>query len=95
MSITADQLASEFIKVCRETFTEAELLAIDKANAAYVEQGQRSVCATHDYADANMLMLEALTRLLGHEPPNMSEDAEGSKRWSEAWDLAKARGFSR
>lgn len=49
------------------------------------------VCATHDYIDANLLMLDAFRDVTGREAvPQSKADA---RAWSEAWAIAKGRAF--
>lgn len=49
-------------------------------------------CATHDHCDANMLMDEAYTEIVGHEIDLQNQDE--TQLWSNAWDLSKGNNFS-
>tara|TARA_R110000868_G_scaffold140148_1_gene355467 strand:- start:397 stop:720 length:324 start_codon:yes stop_codon:yes gene_type:complete len=50
-----------------------------------------TVCHTHDYCDANMLMLAAWQEFFGGEPDVSSE--EDTAIWNDAWSIAKAAEF--
>lgn len=62
--------------------------AIDRNKA---EGPQSIVCHTHDFCDANMLMLEAWEEFFGGEPDVSSE--EDAAIINEAWAIAKAADF--
>lgn len=76
--------------------------------ATVVEENRNypaGACATHDYADANMVMLAAWTTVFGR-PPLMLDDVDGNAElealraaetalWNNAWDIAKAEELPR
>lgn len=92
--MNAREFADRFKVVLRRQLSPAELKAIDETN----RQRADATCATHDYCDANMAMLEAVVELTG-----LPED-EATDRLvrgdllidavNEGWTLAKAEGFS-
>jgi hypothetical protein len=57
------------------------------------------ICATHDFCDANMLMLAAFKETFGREPAFLTADdtSPGSRAdtrlWNDAWAIAKAAEF--
>jgi hypothetical protein len=61
-------------------------------------QGDDSSCATHDYCDANMAMLEAQKRL-GQDESWLELDPDDEKRvpvtdlFNDAWGFAKSKDF--
>lgn len=55
------------------------------------EHKDDSICASHDFTDANMNMLAAFERVMGREPE--LEDEADTALWNDAWDLAKAHDF--
>lgn len=72
-------------------------------NAEYHKQGKTDVCASHDYCDANMVMLEAVSNLKIVTKPDgtfdedryMADIADDSacRLWNAAWDMAKVSAF--
>lgn len=54
-------------------------------------QENPSVCHTHDFCDANELMISAF-REHGIEDFSMADEAM-CRLWNEAWDMAKKAGF--
>lgn len=94
---TPEDLAATFTAILRSWLTLRELDDIDATN----RRRNDNTCATHDYCDSNMAMVEAMER---HDQPwptdddGETPDEEYSEAhcelWSAAWDLAKARGFA-
>ena len=76
-------IASAFAEVLREWLSTAEMAEVRHRNVAYAP----GICASHDFCDANMAMLPAFERVMGHEPEAESE--EDAALWSAAWDEAK------
>tara|TARA_Y100000310_G_scaffold289139_1_gene315330 strand:- start:311 stop:838 length:528 start_codon:yes stop_codon:yes gene_type:complete len=58
-----EAIAAEFSAIVRDELGE-HLEAINKKNA----DNAPDLCATHDYCDANMLMLEAFEKVMFREP---------------------------
>lgn len=54
------QLAEKFTELLRATLTESEFAEMADANA---NESDPAVCHTHDYCDANQIMLDALAAL--------------------------------
>lgn len=91
----AKDLAGVFSKVVRERLTD-HLNEIRRRNRESAAAGERNVCATHDFCDANMLMHEALCRCYGVKDfpaSNLSESETLTGLWNEAWDIAKRNEF--
>lgn len=84
MSIEA--LAQAFSEEVRGELSAAELADVNTANSS----DENGPCATHDYCDANMLMAEAFTRIMGREFDYSDADAE---IWNAAWAMAKHERF--
>jgi hypothetical protein len=53
------------------------------------------ICHSHDFCDANMVMLAAFTETMGHEPAFLTEEhAETDLNlWNDAWEIAIAANF--
>lgn len=92
---TPRQVADQFKTVLREWLTADQLASVDQTNNRRAD----APCATHDYCDANMAMLEALTRIY----PTRTEDdlcdelcmgqTELLANVNDGWTLAKIEGF--
>lgn len=85
----ATAIAKAFGRIFREQVGEAKALMAVELNRTIGNHA----CATHDFCDANMVMLPAMTEVLGYEPA-LSEDnpkmADECRLWGEAWEIAKA-----
>ena len=91
----AKDLAGVFSKVVRARLAD-HLDEIRQRNRASAAAGERNVCATHDFCDANMLMHEALCRCYGVKDfpaSNISGSEPLTGLWNEAWDIAKRNEF--
>lgn len=91
--ITPRTLADEFSRRLRDALTVDELAEVVAANA---RERSPLICHSHDYCDANQVMLDA-EEAIGLEsfPEDERERAEERSLVDEAWCIAKARGFSR
>lgn len=84
-SVSTKKLAKEFVTILRGWLTPAEFRLMRLRNR---NETNPNVCHSHDFCDANMAMLEALTNLncaAEFDPADESHCAV----WNEAWDLAK------
>jgi hypothetical protein len=100
MTDAIQRLAAAFSQAVREDLAP-HLAEIRRRNRE--DYAGDTCCATHDFCDANMLMLDAITAQLGHEPRYLDgTDAAGDfddeqqgeiDLWNAAWALAKAREF--
>lgn len=92
---TKEALAEAFHAKIGEWLTKAERERVDWRNHKNAEDSRlQGVCATHDFCDANMAMLEAWQKVTGVEDELWEMDDAQTERWNEAWGLAKANGFS-
>jgi hypothetical protein len=82
------KLSEKFNEIVNKEFSVEQLAEINAKNktAEYI-----SCCATHDYCDANMLMDEAFTSVIGREIDLQNEN--DCQLWSNAWDLSKDNDF--
>ena len=88
-ALYAARLSSEFSRlVRRDAGTGAVLAAIIEKN----KNISPTCCATHDYWDSNMTMLEAWDNIIKREMDCASE--ADACLWGAAWDSSKAVGFS-
>ena len=79
---TVNFLAGQFVDVIHEWTTPEEFEQIKQRNRT----NDASVCATHDFMDANEAMDEAFRRALGRSY-DMESDAD-TALWNEAWEIA-------
>ena len=80
---TVQECAKAFIKEMRATLEPSEM---NDAIALNKQEPNKSVCHTHDFCDANMVMASALKGLCSKLPNG--EDPESFKFWNAAWKLA-------
>jgi hypothetical protein len=79
----SEKLARKFIALLRQEVGTEGLAEIARIN----RDPPRSVCASHDFLDANMVMQEAFEDVVGRSPDSDSE--EDAKLWTDAWAQAK------
>lgn len=105
--VKADELAREFAKILHRWLGVKKMREVVKRNKRYLEEGYLSVCASHDFCDANMAMLEAGHNLGMREdwalPCDVCEAAENGgdcpsctaerELCNDAWGKAKADEF--
>lgn len=83
------KLAREFSVLLRERLSVEQMLVVVARN----EIAEPGVCHSHDFCDANEVMLAASGRLgFGGFDDQLDSD-EGMALWNGAWNLAKANGF--
>jgi hypothetical protein len=78
-------LAQRFAEDLRANLTTAEFAEMQRRNAEYGP----GICASHDFLDANILMHDAFTAVVGREH-DMDSDADNAI-WNAAWEIAKPR----
>jgi hypothetical protein len=94
--MTRDQqvnmIAEAFGEVMRQWLTPAEFAEMKRRNeteAAYAE----GACASHDYCDANMAMMEAFDQIMGRlltvESDDMAQAEADCAIWNDAWNLSR------
>jgi hypothetical protein len=90
------ELARAFGEEVQAAFTPTEFRAMVDMNKS--SHADRGICATHDFCDANMLMLDAFKKTFGREPWFLT-DADSDKGqtdmrlWGDAWAITKAADF--
>lgn len=92
-----NQLCEAFRKEIRTELSLGQRHEVDRKNRAH---DRRDTCATHDYCDANLCMLEAAKSLgLDLFPEGEERDeSENARVWdlvNQAWNLAVKRGFAK
>jgi len=80
----AVELSQAFSRNMRESLTADELVKVNERNATPEYAG---ACASHDFCDANELMLKALADV------GRIFDQSQTDLMNAAWDLSRANGF--
>lgn len=80
-----ETVALEFTRLIRKEVGMENFRQIRRLNAT-PDYNYGSCCASHEFCDANMLMLEAFQNL-GFEP-DLSNDQHVAL-WNDAWDVAR------
>ena len=76
------ELGKRFVTLLEESVTPEQFEQIRTLNDAR----RPGTCASHDYIDANEVMSDAFTEVIGH--PADPGSASDSRLWSLAWDWA-------
>lgn len=89
MKPTPEELAGAFVLLLMQVLPYDEIKMIQARNATPEYAG---CCASHDFVDANMTMLEAWETLGGGSIYGDTAAANNNRIiWNRAWDIAKAR----
>jgi len=89
--IKTQAVAFEFARILREWLTSKEMRVVLRRNKI---RGMRNCCATHDFCDPNMAMLEAYARIHKISENDIDLNADDVvERMNEAWSIAKAAQF--
>lgn len=88
-------LAKEFCRILSETLSAEQVAQVLMRNA---EEANPSICHSHDFCDANMVMQAAFDSF-GVDPMSSGEDGKAMSDeiavlWADAWDMAKGAGFN-
>ena len=92
---TARQIADQFKTVIRSWLTSDQLIEVDRRNGVRAD----ATCATHDFCDANMALLEALAHFGMTEDEacdRLTQEVKGDDlltNTNDGWTLAKVEGF--
>jgi hypothetical protein len=83
-------LAREFGSKVQEELSRADFRSVLELN-----RNDSAACHTHDFCDANMLMLEAFKVTFERDPVFLTnpEDVADLALWNDAWQIAKAAEF--
>lgn len=92
--MTYQDIAAKFAELLERDLTPQEFAAMRRANAIEYTKGNRGICHSHDYLDANMIMLEAFDELGVRSPIDFNhgtdEHLEACALWGSAWNCAKS-----
>lgn len=81
-------LAAEFSQRLRECLTPEQMAEVNARNQA------DEFCHSHDFVDANVVMLEAWHALdPGRDLREITHQPKNASRWANAWEIAKVNDF--
>jgi hypothetical protein len=83
-------ISAKFRQVLQKEVGMAELTIADAKNKMPL---YKNACATHDYCDSNVYMENAFSHMTGRSPDSGS--VYDLTLWDNAWDHARAAGFSK
>lgn len=90
MKTTVTEVAVEFTRIMLSSTAPAVMRIVRERNREFIAEGLYD-CATHDYCDANIVMMHAFLNL---DLPDPSEDEALIPLWNAAWDLARKCDFN-
>jgi hypothetical protein len=92
--MTYQDIAAKFAELLERDLTPQEFAEMCRENAIEYTKGNRGICHSHDYLDANVIMLEAFDTLGFRSPIDFDygteEHLEACALWGAAWNCAKA-----
>ena len=86
--LTTEQVARKFSSILKRWLTKKQMRQVIRTNS---KPENAPFCATHEFCDANMAMIEAVHKLTGKQP-DIHCDAT-NLLWTEAWAMAKRKLF--
>jgi hypothetical protein len=89
LEATVETLANEFGAALRSLLTAEEMADVVERNA---REASPRICHSHDFCDANELLLEVF-HSHGMDVADEGGLDRWGKLWDDAWNLAKERGF--
>lgn len=95
MKTTPEQVARVFAAKLLEEIGAANLAEVNRLNTP--EDRAAGICHSHDFCDANMVMLAAFAQCEGISEDDACDTAtqtdEGTAHWNKAWDIAADNRF--
>ena len=86
--VARDDVAKRFSTLLRDALTCDEMVMVIARNEI---EGDDSICHSHDFCDANMIMGQAICDIIGAHDTG---DADVQQLWGAAWKIAIKNGFS-
>jgi hypothetical protein len=85
-------IAERFATVLLDWLTPDEIVEMRRRNREDPSYSS-GACASHDFCDANMAMMEAFESVVGHNmvpsDPNGEISEEDCRLWGDAWEMAR------
>jgi hypothetical protein len=92
--MTYQDIAAKFAELLERELTPQDFAEMRRANAMEYAKGNRGICHSHDYLDANVIMLEAFDTLDVRSPIDFDygtdEHLKACALWAAAWNCAKS-----
>lgn len=82
-------IAREFSRLLTQYLGKGTMRQLIRKNKTAEYKG---FCASHDYCDSNVFMIEAICNHLGLDPDSI-DLSEYSEVMNQSWDMAKDNGF--
>jgi hypothetical protein len=89
MTFTLETLAQNFSTLLLKELGQLQLMTVIELNTL---EPDPNICHSHDFTDANMVMLEAWLLTHPDTPFDLHNDAH-CQHWTAAWSLAKQQQF--
>ncbi len=87
-----ERIATAFASRLKDHLTQYQMAELRRLNLGEKDPG---VCHSHDFCDANMVMLEAYAEVMheGNVDAVSTSDDATQQMWNAAWDTAKSKAF--
>jgi len=90
----AKNIATAFTRILNEWLTPEQIIEVNRKNST---PEYNNCCATHDYCDSNVAMLEAFKEVMGREHAFADEETleADTDITNAAWQIAKNKKFKK
>lgn len=86
----AKRLGDRFAALLRKDIGAKNFKAVQRANLVHKINGENSICASHDFCDANMVMLAAYAEVMSVKEDDVDPNSEAVLAlFTAGWDAAK------
>lgn len=89
MNIPPLELAKAFCRQLHKQLDDGTMKIINRRNEEFEACGNHSTCATHDFCDANQVMLDAIESICGFADYHFAQN----EMINAAWDIARKAKF--
>lgn len=89
MTIPPLDLAKAFCRQLHKQLDDGTMKVINRRNEEFEACGNHSICATHDFCDANQVMLDAIESICGFADYHFAQN----EMINAAWDIARKARF--
>lgn len=89
MTIPPLELAKAFCRQLHKELDDGTMKIVNRRNAEYEACGDNSSCATHEFCDANQVMLDAIESICGFADYHFAQN----EMINAAWDIARKARF--
>lgn len=89
MTIPPLELAKAFCRQLHKQLDDGTMKVVNRRNEEFEACGNHSTCATHDFCDANQVMLDAIESICGFADYHFAQN----EMINAAWDIARKARF--